>query len=303
MSFLNPVNEPVLRFSSKDAGAPQINYNARVAGDIKTVLKACLVTGYGTKASAGWTMPKETGNIAEFASPVAAMSDYKLGIDDRSAATSTWYYLYKTSRTNPNYNIPTKQINAFDKSSVKNGWQLLVTMRGIILIEIFDSNIINELVSRVTYWGQIKSGLKNNTGVNMAFWQVGFGGAEAFPAYFFDPINPNYRHFRFGTYINDINVGGSNVLSMSSQNDNADSNAAVEVASALYLYRLGRFMGEQPALIMTDNNDPLKRYGVFDTTFQERPAINLCLAYDFNDLPSFPNYTKTILLYLDYWEY
>lgn len=66
MSFLNPVSEPVKRFKSTDAGAPQINYNARVSGDVKTVLKACLVTGYGAKASAGWSIVNEVDHVAEF---------------------------------------------------------------------------------------------------------------------------------------------------------------------------------------------------------------------------------------------
>ncbi len=42
-------------FSSKDSGAPQLG--AVSGGDLITVLRACLVDGYGTRTSAGWTMP------------------------------------------------------------------------------------------------------------------------------------------------------------------------------------------------------------------------------------------------------
>lgn len=304
MSFLNPVSEPVLRFSSTDASAPQINYATRVAGDIKTVLKACLVTGYGTKASAGWAMTKETGHIAEFASPGAVMSDYKLGIDDRNAATSTWYYTYKNTRTNPVSNIVTRQVNDSNKTSVRNGWQLLVSKRGIFFIEIFDVDTISDLVSRVTYLGQIKSGLTNNSGANIAFWNVGHGAIAPQPLYFFDSTNSVYRHFRINSYnLADIRLSGTNITSMSSYDASVDPNAAVEVVSALYLYNVNRFVGEHPALLMKDNNDPLNRYGVFDTTFQTRPVISLCLSYDNPDPSTYAIYSRTILLYLDYWEY
>lgn len=303
MSFLNPVNEPVLRFSSTDANAPQINYATRVAGDIKTILKACLVTGYGTKASAGWAMTKETGHIAEFASPAAVMSDYKLGIDDRNAATSTWYYTYKNNRTNPVSNIVTRQVNDSNKTSTRNGWQLLVSKRGIFFIEIFDNTTVNDLVSRVTYWGQIKSGLTNNSGANIAFWNVGHGATADLPAYFFQPTNNAYRHFRINSYLADIRFSGTNIESIGSYESGVDPNAAVEVVSTLYLYNLTRFVGEHPALLMKDNNDPSKIYGVFDTTFQTRPVISLCLTYDYPDIPTYVANSRTILLYLDYWEY
>lgn len=52
MSLKQPVRYPAKYYSHLDAGAPQL---ADVDGVIKTILKACLVTGYGTKESAGWT--------------------------------------------------------------------------------------------------------------------------------------------------------------------------------------------------------------------------------------------------------
>ena len=52
MSLLLPVRYPVRYYSHLDAGAPQL---ADANGAIKTILKACLVTGYGDKAGAGWT--------------------------------------------------------------------------------------------------------------------------------------------------------------------------------------------------------------------------------------------------------
>lgn len=52
MSLKQPVQYPVKYYSHLDADAPQL---ADADGVIKTILKACLVTGYGAKEGAGWT--------------------------------------------------------------------------------------------------------------------------------------------------------------------------------------------------------------------------------------------------------
>lgn len=56
MSFLNPVSEQVSVYMSTDADAPVLN---KTANNLAVLFKACLVTGYGTKVGAGWTMPFE----------------------------------------------------------------------------------------------------------------------------------------------------------------------------------------------------------------------------------------------------
>lgn len=52
MSLRKPVKYPVKYYSWQDNQAPQLS---NADGVIKTILKACLVTGYGSKAGAGWT--------------------------------------------------------------------------------------------------------------------------------------------------------------------------------------------------------------------------------------------------------
>ena len=52
MSLRNPVKYPVKYYSWQDSQAPQLT---DADGVIKTILKACLVTGYGSKQGAGWT--------------------------------------------------------------------------------------------------------------------------------------------------------------------------------------------------------------------------------------------------------
>lgn len=59
MSLKNPVQYPARHYSHLDAGAPQMT---NADGIIKTILKACLVTGYGDKEGAGWTGVFEDAN-------------------------------------------------------------------------------------------------------------------------------------------------------------------------------------------------------------------------------------------------
>ena len=50
---------PVTLYQSTDTDAPQL---ANAQGSLKTLLKACLVTGYGDKQPLGWAMPFEEDN-------------------------------------------------------------------------------------------------------------------------------------------------------------------------------------------------------------------------------------------------
>lgn len=56
MSLLTPVKVPVKAYKWDDVGAPALD---KTAGCVATIFKACLVTGYGNKEAAGWTMPFE----------------------------------------------------------------------------------------------------------------------------------------------------------------------------------------------------------------------------------------------------
>lgn len=72
MSLLTPVRYPAKLYSHTDANAPQL---ASVDGAIKTILKACLVTGYGDKAGAGWTMLFEDATRIVLRAPDAQLHE------------------------------------------------------------------------------------------------------------------------------------------------------------------------------------------------------------------------------------
>lgn len=79
--------KPVTVFSSDDAGAPVLTKNA---GSLKTLLKACLVTGYGDKAALGWQMLFESADTlsAAFASQDPTASKYVIKINNSTTASA-----------------------------------------------------------------------------------------------------------------------------------------------------------------------------------------------------------------------
>ncbi|WP_304334628.1 hypothetical protein [Conchiformibius steedae] len=79
--MINTTLKPVTLFSSKDNGAPQLT---AAAGSLKTVLKACLVSGYGDKRALGWDMPFETPNVAVFRSASGESNHHHLRVDNSS---------------------------------------------------------------------------------------------------------------------------------------------------------------------------------------------------------------------------
>lgn len=63
MQPYTPTKVPVTVFRSTDPGAPQLKAEA---GSLKTLLKTCLVSGYGGKQGLGWQIHNESGNRAVF---------------------------------------------------------------------------------------------------------------------------------------------------------------------------------------------------------------------------------------------
>lgn len=302
MSFLNPVSEPVKRFSSTDASAPQINYNARVAGDVKTVLKACLVTGYGTKASAGWSIVNEVDHVAEFVSPSAAMSDYRLGIDDTSTSSTTWYYQYQNARVNPTQSSIKKSLNRISKTDTRNGWSLLVTERGLILLEFFVNSDFNILTGRVTFFGQIKTAFSDISAQNIGFWCVGHESPAYSAWQFYSDDEARYSHYDVSGYKTAM-FAGTNIGMLSNTTKAYSQTVSIDVINPLYLFASSLFLGEQVGVLAIHTSNLTDLYGVRELEFEGRQVL-----YMFTTIPNL-NESEIIksgiplYVYLDYWEY
>lgn len=79
--------KPVTVFSASDAGAPTLTADI---GSLKTLLKACLVTGYGNKQALGWQMAFESTdkNSAAFKSADPTASGFYFKIDNSTTGTA-----------------------------------------------------------------------------------------------------------------------------------------------------------------------------------------------------------------------
>ena len=79
--MFNTERVPVKVYRWDDEGAPRVSIGA---GDIKTILKACLVTGYGEnenrKEPLGWEMPFENANDACFRSKHDKSTKWAIGV-------------------------------------------------------------------------------------------------------------------------------------------------------------------------------------------------------------------------------
>lgn len=298
MSFLNPVSEPVLSFSSTDASAPQINYMSRVAGDVKAVLKACLVTGYGAKVGAGWTVESEVGNVTEFNCSSAAVSEYSLGIDDSGTANTTWYYKYQGARVNPDYNVVLKTTSNISANN-SNGWRLIVTARGLCFIEFFYMPAISNPMARITYWGQAKSALTEVTTRNISFFSVGFNAPIQRPDFMFGS-SASYLHH---------NIQGNTGLEVVTSNLPAlrlygtYGSSTVELVSPIFLYKGNTFVAEQTGILAKNPNSLETLYGVYETVVDGRQMLHVCSSVSASDTATLRDYAKVLMIYLDYWEY
>lgn len=301
MSFLNPINEPVLMYSSTDANAPQINYAARAAGDVKTVLKACLVTGYGTKQGAGWTMQNETATVAEFVSPSTLLSDYRFGIDDNSTSATTFYYTYQNAKSSFGYASPPKNLSYTTLNSPKNTWTLLVTKQGVLWIEKFLHAPTNLETCRIFYWGRVKSALIDDAGKNISMYSFGYGSQVSTVSTFFS--DNTYYHIALASYTSCARDGAN--ISLLKYSTTARSATTIELTNSFFLSSASNLIGEMMPILMTKLNDSSKLFGMRQVTFNGRPALYVCIGAmnSANSAANYDKYCEGCYVYLDTWEY
>ena len=305
MSFLNPVNVTVLRFSSTDADAPQIDYATRTAGDVKAVIKACLVDGYGTTASAGWSVVNEVGHVAEFVSPSVAMSDYRLGIDDSSGSITNWYFDDAGTVVEPTYAKITKDMGRYkDNISPLNGWQLLVTQKGFFFIEKMEFPNTGAVRGRMTYYGQLKSALipTPDSASNIALWCVGLAAPMEDPTTFFRET-AKYGYFRVGNY-SALSMRAPNISMMNVNGEGRDSDvSAITFYSKVMLAKNSNLIAEQPGFMLADTDNSNQPIIVADTTVNGRPCLYVFLARDLKSANSIIPYGTASVIFLDQWEF
>ncbi|HAV46874.1 MAG TPA: hypothetical protein DCX43_01585, partial [Psychrobacter sp.] len=252
-------------------------------------------------ASAGWSAVNELANVIEFVSPSAAMSDYRLGIDDSTPTKTDWYYQYQDVRTNPNYNSPIKNPDYINEAHASNGWTLLVADRGLYFLEHFYSTLVDAISSRMTYIGQIKSGLIDNTGVNIAFFNIGHSATTPYSERFY---NSSYTHYRLGAY---TKLKICSATPFDSELDTYQYGVSViDMASEIYLSKgvsPDVLLAQQPALLSKVVNSTADLFGVLETTLDARPVLSVGLGGTESSALALNSSARAFILRLDYWEY
>lgn len=129
--------KPVTVFSSDDAGAPVLTKDP---GSLKTLLKACLVTGYGDKTALGWQMLFESADTlsAAFASTDPTASKFVLKINN-SGATTAKISAYQ-SMTAIDTGIKPMAVDN-DYKLFGGSWRLIGHNKAFILL--LDANVYN----------------------------------------------------------------------------------------------------------------------------------------------------------------
>lgn len=127
---LLPEKMPVKVYTSQDKNAPLLDKSPNC---MATIFKACLITGYGDKAGAGWTMPFEDSQkgIKVFRPPISAEQDFYLRVsqDDGKKMLAQVY----TSMTDINTGELKLQLdNVFNYAKTNNTgkWVMIVSPRG-----------------------------------------------------------------------------------------------------------------------------------------------------------------------------
>lgn len=147
---------PVTLFQSTDEGAPKLT---ATAGSLKTILKSCLVTGYGDKQALGWESAYEDSNYIAFRSKDEKASKCWLSVDNQypRAAKVVGYHEMLAKNTGQKEFGHNDSENYFsvlaeNKNSAK--WLLVGHGRGFCLV-VFSSP--HDIGSNILYFGDFTS--------------------------------------------------------------------------------------------------------------------------------------------------
>lgn len=133
MSLMQPTSEPCRYFSNTDTDAPQYTPGT---GSYKTIIKACLVTGFGTTAAAGWTVLHEDPDQITLKRPSPLATDYVLKIRDGDSGTGVFVQNNPTSITDDTSLWSNTVLNVTPPANIgyTPNWHLIATGRGFILL-------------------------------------------------------------------------------------------------------------------------------------------------------------------------
>lgn len=156
--MFNKQRVPVTLFSSTDEGAPQFT---KKAGDIFKIVKACLVTGYGSKTALGWELKFESGNQGIFIPTDRRQTGWGLSfVQDLDSYIKLDVVKNPTSMTTNEQNSGLEFLNKFTYQFSGSGvsdfsWKLIGHSLGFVLL--LTSKRTQYGKSVILYFGRVPS--------------------------------------------------------------------------------------------------------------------------------------------------
>lgn len=130
MNIINPVKVPVKVYYSTDNDAPLLD---KSPGCIATIFKACLVTGYGDKEGAGWSLAYEDveANVKVLRAAVAPEQDFYLRLsNDNGSELTAKVYISMSDINTGELKLQCGTAFKYGQSQRTSGkWMLLATER------------------------------------------------------------------------------------------------------------------------------------------------------------------------------
>lgn len=156
MSLKKPIKCPVKYYSWQDAQAPQLS---NVDGAIKTILKACLVTGYGTKSGAGWVSLFEDTYRIVLRRPLRTGNPPDIKIEN-GIITGTTLRHRVVAQDNPSSLDDATELSAVNllarDSKCGNEWHCIVTDFAFLLCYQMGENVNNGERNNLLFVGGCK---------------------------------------------------------------------------------------------------------------------------------------------------
>lgn len=225
---------PVSVYRSTDTGAPK---NDGTANCVSTILKACLVTGYGTKAAAGWQMAFEdvANGIKVIKPPKTAEPEFFLRLSaDTGKQVVTQVYSSMTDINTGDLRLQCGTQFKYAANVHSDKWLLLATKMGFWFFstEKDTQGFAENKSGYFLYCGFTAKNTLGNRGVYLTHtggnWDAGYYARLGIFAY------AQSGSMTAGKLYNPVNYAVSTAKSMSLFTGSANL-SAIELASPLYL--------------------------------------------------------------------
>lgn len=278
MSYQNPLTLTPKIYQSSDPQAPQL---LGQLGDFKSIFKACLVTGYGEKQGAGYTMENETDVSCEFVSPNIMMS--KIGVEE---VQSYCYPIYYENGQKKRVDWGTGYIPTYELINRATGWTMLVCELGLYFV------VTRNDMSTIIYLGLVKSAVNDNN-QNIMSMSLGY----MYPSTTSYPIG--WRG-RIGNHTNvSLLSDGVNLVQAGSYKN---VEFFISLVSSIFVRVGGNVIAGIPNILLKNATTKHLEKRTFITEYQGRPVLSVFVLngyYESNiESGAFGAY-----IYLDRWEY